>query len=260
MTEETENRPTILAIAGHDPTGGAGIQADIETINSLGGHACSLITALTVQDSHNLYSSQPVEADLIWRQFSQMRQDFNFKAVKIGLISSPDLIPVLTEIISLLPEVPVIVDTILAAGGGSQVASEELIRQFKKNLLPQCYLATPNIPEAQKLSGKSSTDECAAKLMQLGCKNMLITGTHEDEKNVVNRLYLEKQGKITFESPRLPYTYHGSGCTISSAISFYLASNHSLTNAVRLAQDFTMKALETADKPGGGQHFPVRRQ
>ena len=253
------NRPTILTIAGHDPTGGAGIQADIETINALGGHACSLITALTVQNSANLISFEPVSPELIHRQFLTLLQDFTFQAIKIGLIGSPVLIKTLAELLALVPGIPVILDPVLAAGGGASVANQSLIDLIKSELLARTTLITPNIPEARLLSGQTTADDCASSLMQLGCKHILITGTHETSDNVVNRLY-SKAAKITLDAPRLPLEYHGSGCTLSSAIAFYLASGHSLTNSVKLAQEFTFASLENADHPGHGQAFPVRNQ
>ena len=254
-----KNRPSILTIAGHDPTGGAGIQADIETINALGGHACSIVTALTVQNSTNLISFEPVSPELIHRQFLSLQQDFTFRAIKIGLIGSPALVDILAEMLALVPDIPVILDPVLAAGGGASVANNSLIGLIKSKLLAKITLITPNTLEARLLSGQTTADDCANSLMQSGCKHILITGTHETSDNVVNRLYSEA-GKISLEAPRLPLEYHGSGCTLSSSIAFYLASGHSLTNSVKLAQEFTFASLENADHPGHGQAFPVRNQ
>ena len=253
------NRPTILTIAGHDPTGGAGIQADIETINSLGGHACSIITSLTSQDSKNLYSFEPVSADLIRRQFRLLRNDFEIRAIKTGMIGSYQLLVTLAELLSQLPDIPLIIDPVLAAGGGSSVSDSDFVAAFNEQLLPLATLITPNIPEARALSGQQSPEACAHALLASGCKNILITGTHEDEDNVVNRLYQADGKSLFIESQRLVGTYHGSGCTLASAISFYLASGHSLTNSIKLAQDYTIEALSKADNPGQGQAFPVRQ-
>jgi len=252
-------RPTILTIAGHDPTGGAGIQADIETINSLGGHTCSIITSLTAQDSRNLYSFEPVSADLIRRQFKLLLNDFDIRAIKTGMIGSCEILETLAELLLQLPDIPLVVDPVLAAGGGSSVSDSEFVATFKKQLLPLATLATPNTSEARILSGQQSAEDCAHALLAAGCKNILITGTHGDEVDVVNRLYQEDGKNLFIESQRLPGTYHGSGCTLASAISFYLASEHSLTNSLKLAQDYTINTLINADKPGQGQAFPVRR-
>jgi len=252
-------RPTILTIAGHDPTGGAGIQADIETINSLGGHACSIITSLTAQDSRNLYSFEPVSPGLIRRQLKLLFSDFEISAVKTGMIGSCEIVETLAELLILVPDIPLIVDPVLAAGGGSSVSDSDFVATFKEKLLPLATLATPNTPEARILSGQQSAADCAHALLATGCKNVLITGTHEDENGVVNRLYQEDGKTLFIESQRLPGTYHGSGCTLASAISFYLASEHSLTNSIKLAQEYTIHALTHADNPGQGQAFPVRR-
>ncbi len=255
-----KTRSTILSIAGHDPTGGAGIQADIETINDLGGHACSIITAVTVQNSQNLHSFEPVDAELIQRQFHCLIEDFKISAVKIGLIGSAELVDVLADLLSLLPGVPVIVDPILAAGGGKSVSSETFIKQLREQLIPVTTMITPNVPEAQKLTGKASVDECAKDLMQLGCPHVLVTGTHAESEHVINRLYSDTNGKLSLKAIRLPGIYHGSGCTLSSALAYFLAADHSVTNAVKLAQDYTFNSLSNADNPGNGQAFPARNK
>lgn len=254
-----KNRPTILTIAGHDPTGGAGIQADIETINELGGHTCSIITVLTVQNSDNLFSFEPVSADLIHRQFQHLTKDFDIQAIKIGMIGSPNTAIALARLLTDEPEIPVILDPVLAAGGGASVSSQPFIDILKAEILPKTTLITPNTPEARQLTGKSSVNDCAGSLMQLGCKSVLITGTHDDSDDVVNKLYTTS-GKISLNGPRLRGVFHGSGCTLSSAISFYIASGHSLTNAVKLAQEFTFESLSHAEQPGHGQSFPVRNR
>jgi hydroxymethylpyrimidine/phosphomethylpyrimidine kinase len=254
-----KNRPTILTIAGHDPTGGAGIQADIETINCLGGHACSIITSLTAQDSRNLYSFEPVSADLVRRQFRLLANDFTISAVKIGMIGSSLLAETLAELLPQLSDIPLVIDPVLAAGGGSSVAGNDFIETFSEKLLPLATLITPNIPEAQKLSGEQEPSDCAKKLIKSGCKNVLITGTHADEDMVNHRLYQADGKYLCLESQRLDGNYHGSGCTLASAISYYLACKHSLTNALKLAQEFSFNSLINADHPGHGQAFPVRK-
>ena len=251
-------RPTILSIAGHDPTGGAGITADIETINELGGHACSIITANTVQNSENLHSFEPVSTKLIDKQFSCLLEDFDIRAIKIGLIGSRETLDLLIELLSQAPGIPVVLDPILAAGGGTPVSNQAFIEELSTGLLPYVSLITPNIPEAKKLTNLRKPDDSAQVLMALGCENVLITGTHSDSEQVIHRLYSKEFGKLTIKTPRLVDSYHGSGCTLSSAISFYIASGHSITNAVKLAQEFTYASLVNADKPGHFQSFPVR--
>ena len=253
-----QNRPVILVIAGHDPTGGAGIQADIETIAALGGHAICLITTLTSQNSSNLFSLKPIDPEYIERQFQLLVNDFSIAAVKVGLIGSIDMVGALEKMLIQLPGIPVVVDPVLAAGGGQSVANSELIAAFNTKILPLTTLLTPNLPEACQLTNLSDPDQCALKLLEFGSKHILITGTHEETKNVVNRLYFSKTEKLFLEANRLPMQYHGSGCTLSSAIATFLARKYSISDAVKLAQEFTFNSLENADKPGQGQYFPVR--
>ena len=130
---------------------------------------------------------------------------------------------------------------------------------FRDKLLPLATLITPNIPEAQQLSGQQDPTDCAKILLNSGCKNVLITGTHSNEDNVVNRLYQTDGKHLFIESQRLKGSFHGSGCTLASAITYYLACKHSLTNSVKLAQDFSLNSLINADNPGQGQAFPVRK-
>jgi hydroxymethylpyrimidine/phosphomethylpyrimidine kinase len=253
-----QNRPNILSIAGHDPTGGAGIQADIETISALGGRAFSLISALTSQNSSNLFSLKPVETELLERQFQLLTEDIKFDAVKVGLLGSIDMVHLLKKFLQKLSGIPIIIDPVLAAGGGQSVANKALIETFNSQILPLTTLLTPNIPEARLLTKLADPDDCARQLQDLGCKHILITGTHEETDNVVNRLYYSTNEKLFLEAKRLPYQYHGSGCTLSSAIATYLARHFSLTDAVKLAQEFTFESLKQAEKPGHGQYLPLR--
>lgn len=255
-----KKRPSILVIAGHDPTGGAGIQADIETINDLGGHALSLITAMTQQDSASLYSFQATDADYLYRQYTTLAEDFDIKCIKIGMLASVDNAAAVAGIIDDQPGIPVVVDPVLAAGGGASTSSESLLTTLKKLVLPRTTLLTPNSPEARRLAGMDSLDQCARAILNMGCKHILITGTHEDSDSVVNRLYSENASLLTLTTPRLTSSYHGSGCTLASAAAFYISSNYSLTDAVRLAVDYTVNSLESADNPGNHQAFPVRNQ
>ena len=257
-----QNRPVILVIAGHDPTGGAGIQADIETVSALGGHASCLITTLTVQNSSNLFSLKPVDTEFVYRQFQLLFDDFPISAVKVGLIGSLEMIASLQKMLQKIllehPDIPVVIDPVLAAGGGQSVANNAIVDAFNTSILPLTTLLTPNLPEARRLTGLDKPDQCALRLQDMGCKHILITGTHEEAENVVNRLYFQDGEKLFLEAGRLPHEYHGSGCTLSSAITTYLAKKYSLSDALKLAQEFTFKSLEQADKPGKGQYFPMR--
>ena len=248
----------MLSIAGHDPGGGAGIQADIETASALGVHAATIISCLTVQDTINVYSLESVSVDLIRQQFETLTNDLAFDSCKIGLIGTAVTAELLVELLA-DKEPLLILDPILAAGGGKELAAEQLQITIKEKLLPITTLVTPNLPEAQRLTGQSTPEECAATLIHLGCDNALITGGHEEGNEVINRLYNRDGLAGEWNWPRLPGDYHGTGCTLSSAIAALLAKGVKLYPAVEQAQRFTQNTLLSASTIGQGQLIPNRR-
>ncbi|MCK5917828.1 MAG: hydroxymethylpyrimidine/phosphomethylpyrimidine kinase [Cocleimonas sp.] len=243
-----QNPPVVLSFSGHDPTGGAGIQADHEAIMAMGGHAVSVITCLTVQDTHNVSSVKPLEAEYILQQAYKLLADIKISAFKIGLLGSCDVVAALVSLLKQYPHIPVVLDPVLAAGGGTSLAKSELIMCIKKQLLPLATLVTPNVPEAYLLSIFDSV-----------CQNILLTGTHnESTKDVINTLYQEGEVISALSWPRLPDVYHGSGCTLASAIAAGLAKGLVLVNAVEIAQQYTWDSLSQAHRIGGGQLIPMR--
>ncbi|MEW8013327.1 MAG: hydroxymethylpyrimidine/phosphomethylpyrimidine kinase [Candidatus Sedimenticola endophacoides] len=251
-------RPLILSLSGHDPGGGAGIQADIEAINALGGTPATLVTCLTVQDTVNVQALIPIDAALLERQARTLLEDYGVAAIKIGLIGTPEIAAVIGRILALAPTTPVILDPVLAAGGGTPMAGVELIRSIRTELLPRTLLITPNSPEARRLSGRESLDEAAESLLALGARSVLITGTHEAEERVTNRLFRPGHAHGTLNWPRLPGQYHGSGCTLASACATLIGLGLDLEQAVEQAQGYTWRALDQATRPGRGQALPNR--
>ncbi len=250
--------PVVLTLSGHDPSGGAGIQADIESIFSQGCQACSIITALTTQDSCDIKSVIPQPAKIVSEQLKVIMNDIKPAVIKIGLIGSVEVVDVLHEQLKEC-EIPIILDPVLASGRGTELASQALIEAIQTKLLPITTLLTPNSIEARRLAPKGKTvDECGLELLRYGCKEVLITGAHEESKTVDNRLYNEGALQETFSWDRLPYSYHGSGCTLASSIAALLARGLPLFAAIHEAQEFTWQALEQGFKPGKGQHFPNR--
>ncbi|QJD31122.1 bifunctional hydroxymethylpyrimidine kinase/phosphomethylpyrimidine kinase [Methylococcus geothermalis] len=248
----------VLSLSGHDPTGGAGIQADIEAIGATGCRACTVITALTVQDTSNVYAVQPQSPDAFLAQGRALIRDLPVAAVKIGLLGSAGIARSVAALLDTLGgAVPVVLDPVLAAGGGTDLASEQLIETVRAELLPRAVLVTPNVPEASRLGGGATEAENAERLRLLGCPNVLITGTHAPTDDVVNRLY-SATGRRDYRWPRLPHGYHGSGCTLAAAVAGHLAQGHAMESAVELAQRFTWQALRAGWHPGGGQHLPRR--
>jgi len=251
--------PNILCIGGHDPTGGAGIQADIETVTALGGRALTLITALTAQDTHNIASIQAISAAFFGEQLNRLQDDIRPDAIKIGLLGSTKLLP---AICGLLQDFrgPVVLDPVLAAGGGFDLDGSELAEAVVAELLPLTGLATPNQAEARRLTGCADAGQAATALLRAGTSAVLMTGADEAQgAQVINRLFSKDGQTRAFEWPLLPYVYHGSGCTLASACTTRLALGDDLIAAVEHAQRFTWDALTRAGQPGGGQWLPGRR-
>lgn len=251
--------PQVLVFSGHDPTGGAGIQADIETLFQLKAHAIPIITCLTVQNSHNVLKLMPVSATQIQQQVTPILQDLQPKVIKMGLLGSVEGLNAVVEIVRQLPELPVVVDPILAAGGGKDLSQQDFIQQFYQHLLPLVDILTPNSEEARRLTGEQDLNQCAEKLLAQGCQSVLITGTHENSVAVDNVFYQVKQKPQTLTWQRLPATYHGSGCTLAAAISAGLAHGLDKLSAIKQAQHYTWQALNQAYALGSGQLFPQRR-
>ncbi|MCP5299954.1 MAG: hydroxymethylpyrimidine/phosphomethylpyrimidine kinase [Chromatiaceae bacterium] len=253
------NRPVVLCIGGHDPTGGAGIQADIETVNALDARAVSLITTLTAQDTRNATAAWPVSAAALARQFDTLVDDIRPAAAKIGLLGGTDQIAVLAERIEGL-RCPVVIDPVLAAGGGFQLDPGGLGGAICRQLLPLAALATPNRIEARRLAANDDADAAAGMLLGHGVGAVLLTGADEaNDATVRNRLYRPGLPTREYDWPLLPQRYHGSGCTLASACAALLARGMTLDAAVAEAQAFTWSALEAAEPVGKGQWLPRRK-
>ncbi len=256
---ETSAKPNVMCFSGLDPSGGAGIQADIEALFSGGCHCTPIITSLTVQDSANVISVVPVNAALVVEQARAVLEDIPIQAFKIGLIGSVAMAEVIHTILTDYPNIPVVLDPILQAGGGYEFGSDELIDAMISLLLPLTKVLTPNTREIRRLAPTADTLEaCAMELLDTGCENILLTGAHEPGPKVVNRLFRHHQPVKSTSWPRLAHEYHGSGCTLSASLTAYLAHGLSLQEAAQQAQKFTWESLQHAERPGCGQHFPNR--
>ncbi|MDJ0805356.1 MAG: hydroxymethylpyrimidine/phosphomethylpyrimidine kinase [Gammaproteobacteria bacterium] len=259
MHTDTHNPPVVLSIGGHDPGGGAGIQADIEAIAANGGHAATVVSCLTIQDSCDIHALHQVDSALMTAQSKAVLNDCEVGAIKLGLLGSPQLAQAASRLLEEYPDIPVVLDPVLATGAGTDLASEHLIRVFQKDLLPQCNLITPNSLEARRLSGANlSVDECARDLLDKGVKSVLITGTHEQTSIVSNRLYNDTGLIDESQWERLPGEYHGSGCTLAAAVAASLARGCTIIDAVRLAQAFTWESLHRGFRTGRCQSLPDR--
>lgn len=251
-------RPVVLSFSGHDPCGGAGIQADIEALVSHQCHAASVITALTEQDTGNVKKLIPQNPDNIISQATTLLADLPVKIFKIGLIGHHETAHAIHQIISQHPKIPVVFDPVLAAGGGTELANDRLINAIIDQLLPYTHVLTPNSQEARKLSGMNRLTDCGLDLLTKGCHYVLITGTHESTPSVSNQLFHDGQCLETFNWDRLPHSYHGSGCTLASTIAALMAHGLSPIQAVTEAQEYTWQSLHAAYQPGKGQYNPDR--
>ncbi len=251
--------PRILCIGGHDPTGGAGIQADIETVAALGGQAMSLVSALTVQDTADVAAVLPTPPASFVAQLDRLLGDIRADAVKIGMVGAVELIPPLRDLLEDFPG-PVVLDPVLAAGGGFDLAGDALAEAIRRELVPHTTLVTPNRAEARRLAACEDADAAAQRLLEAGAGAVLLTGADEaDGGQVRNRLFSRAAPPRDFAWPRLPHRYHGSGCTLASACATRLAFGDALTEATQAAQAFTWRALESAVAAGRGQRLPWRR-
>ena len=251
--------PTILCLSGFDPSGGAGIQADIESIASMGGHAVPVITALTVQNTQNVTRFQAIDSQLFVEQVDALLEDVPIKAIKIGMIGSVQIIEAISEILKKNTDLPVIFDPVLAAGGGTDLAESGMLTAIQESILPYTTILTPNSPEARQLSGETELKDCGKKLMDYGCEAVLLTGAHEDSEHVDNLWFHGDQYVETFSWDRLPHEYHGSGCTLASAIAALVAQGLDPFTAVNEAQDYSWNTLKYAFKISDkGQLIPHR--
>jgi hydroxymethylpyrimidine/phosphomethylpyrimidine kinase len=260
-----ESPPIVLVFAATDPSGGAGIQADILTLSSMGCHPLSAVTAITIQDTMGVEDVLPIDAEWVADQARCVLEDMPVAVFKIGLLGSVEAIAAIAEVVSDYPDIPLILDPVLASGRGDDLASDDIISAMRELLVPQTTLITPNSLEARRLALDDTDDtddpelgECARRLLGLGCEYVLVTGSHENTPQVVNVLY-DQQGVVRSDSwQRLPGTYHGSGCTLAAAIAATIANGLDIPEAVRDAQEYTWQTLKNSYRTGMGQLMPDR--
>ena len=261
----SETPPIVLTFAATDPSGGAGLQADLLTIASMGCHPLSVVTAVTIQDTSGVEDIFPMDAEWVADQARAVLEDMPVDAFKIGLLGSVENIAAIAEVVSDYPDIPLVFDPVLASGRGDELTSEEMMDAMVELLMPQSTLVTPNSLELRRLLHREESEEegadleeYARRLLQKGSEYVLVTGTHERTPKVINTLYGERGVLRTDTWPRLPGIYHGSGCTLASAIAALLANGLPIEAAVKEAQEFTWQALQYGFRPGMGQHIPDR--
>ena len=254
-------RSKILVIAGSDSSGGAGIQADIKTITSLGSYAMTAITAVTAQNTLGVNSVYPINPKDVEKQILFTCRDIKPDAIKIGMLHS---IEVINEVLKSLKKInakKIILDPVMVAKGGSKLITDQAIKVMKKKLLKKVLLITPNIPEAEVLTGvkiKNKNDMifAANKLIEYGAKNVLIKGGHLDQKSVQD-IFVNKFEIKTFNSKRYrTKNTHGTGCTLSSAITTFLSCGKPIKKSCELGIKYVNSAIKTNPKYGKG-HGPI---
>ena len=251
----------ILIIAGSDSSGGAGIQADIKTVTCLGSYAMTAITAITVQNTQGVKSVTPIPANEIKKQIIYTAKDIKPDAVKIGMLHSPEVIKKVIESLKKIKIDKIILDPVMVAKGGAKLISDNAVDFLKKKLIKQVSLITPNIPEAEVLAGvkiRSKEDMILAanKLINLGAKNVLIKGGHLKSKKVEDIFLNKSDFKVFYSIRHKTKNTHGTGCTLSSAITTFYSCGKSIKKACDLGIKYVNSAILTNPNYGKG-HGPI---
>lgn len=240
--------PAVLVFAGLDPGGGAGLAADIAAIGALGGHALPVATALTVQDNNRVHEVQPVDAGLVVRQADAIIDCCSIDAVKIGIPGSLENAAAIARLLRRLraadPGLPVVLDPVLASGNGDALGKGDAVALLAE-LLPLATVLVPNLPEAEALG-------------TVPCEHVLVTGGHGEGDVVVNRWLRDGVEQRAWRTPRLPHSYHGSGCTLAAAIAARLALGDPVAEALEHALDYCHRTLAHAFRIAPGQRIPRR--
>lgn len=257
--------PVVLVFAGNDPSGGAGLAADILTLSSLGCHVLPVVTAITVQDTAGVEDVLPIDADWLDDQARHVLEDMQVDAIKVGLIGSADNLMVIAGIASDYPDIPLILDPTLNDGQNDSFAEEELVAMLRELLLPHTMIISLNSIDARRLASDDPDEQealpldvAASRLIAAGCQYVLINGVHESTPQVINSLYSEQGRAGTENWDRLPGHYHGAGCTLAAALAGMLAGGAEVATASHDAQEYTWQALANAYRPGMGRQVPDR--
>ncbi|MCT9979973.1 hydroxymethylpyrimidine/phosphomethylpyrimidine kinase [Acinetobacter sp. I-MWF] len=253
-------RPTVLCFSGLDPSGGAGIQADIEAIGQSSAHAAIACTALTIQNSQQVFGFEASSKELLLAQANAVVGDLPIKAIKSGMLGTTDNIAALAEFLREHPDYLYVLDPVLVANSGGSLGNQETLVKAFIELIPLATIITPNTVELRALTAEQDIEKATAKLFEMGAQAVLVKGGHEDTPDYIrNALYVN--GKMIAESkcPRLEGEYHGSGCSLASFIAGRLALGDPLKIAVQHAETWLFGVLKNAETPiEGGQKIPKR--
>ncbi len=260
-------RPVVLVIAGLDPSGGAGIQADIQTLSSLQCHCTPVVSVLTAQDSKRLYRSDAIDPFIVRTQLKTLADEFTFSAIKLGALGSHEVAVVIGQFIQELkieqPNLPVILDPVIKASGGGELSNEKLLKTLLNNVIPYCTLITPNSPEINILTGISNIKSAAMHITKSGV-SVLVTGGHnrDSETGILkNNLFshsLAGDEEHQWSINTIEGEFRGTGCMFSSSIAGFMANNLSLIQAIEKSQAFVSTSLKQAYTLASGQKIPLR--
>ncbi len=257
--------PNVLTIAGSDSGGGAGIQADLKAFSALGVYGASVITAVTAQNTHTVSAIHPIPNDVIAAQIDAVLTDIAIHAIKVGMLGSVDIIETVAQALSRYPTIPLVVDPVMISKSGSALLPMNAVAALKQQILPRAYLITPNLPEAAALVGldePTTIDGMYAllpKLHELGAKHVLLKGGHLEGDNDAVDLLSDGKHVQAYRAKRInTQNTHGTGCTLSSAITALLAKHLSLDAAVSQAKVYLSESIASADQLDvGSGHGPL---
>ena len=260
-------RPLVLVFCGTDPSGGAGITADIQALTACGVHPLPVVTSVTVQDNARVFALHPMAAEVVWAQAEALIKSMPIAAVKIGILGSHANALAIARVITRLrerdPALPVVLDPVLASGEGDALSTDDPV-QAMQVLLPLASLVTPNLPEAARLCALTPSlvtqtpADLAALLLARGCRQVLIKGGHGLDPHSVTNHWFSPTVTTTWHWPRLAASFHGSGCTLASAIAAFLARGIDMEQALELAQRYCQATLTAAFAIAPGQRIPDR--
>jgi hydroxymethylpyrimidine/phosphomethylpyrimidine kinase len=251
----------VLIVAGSDSGGGAGIQADIKTVTMLGGYAATAVTALTAQDTRGVHGVFPVPAEFVRQQIGCVLDDLGADAIKTGMLGDAPTIGVVAEAMASVPAVPLVLDPVMVAKGGHRLLAETAVAALRERLLPLAAVVTPNVPEAEALTGRpvrqvEEMEAAAQRLLETGARAVLVKGGHLPGETVVDVL-ATASGVVRFEATRLDTRHtHGTGCTLAAGIAAGLAQGMTLEASVRRARAYLLAAMMAAPGLGSG-HGPL---
>ena len=251
----------VLIVAGSDSGGGAGVQADIKTVTALGGYAATAITALTAQDTTGVHGVLPVEPAFIQQQMRAVIDDIGLDCVKTGMLHSVEAIEAVAEILDGIGDVPVVVDPVMVAKGGAPLLQRDAVATLKARLLPLAAVLTPNVPEAEALTGLAITDldsmrRAGRALLRAGCGAVYLKGGHLPGPRIEDLVVSAESARVLTGARVETAHTHGTGCTLASAVATGIAQGLDLARAAARAQAYVHEAIARAPGIGAG-HGPV---